>query len=149
MQPLSHGSTRHRQVFMLHSDNTKWSAAEEVAMRPTTPTTTPDRAADGDENGRPENEEGDANLGAAERRTPENPGRGAHIRNRVAQTPDGHTNLRHMPTLRAALGRGSLSFNDVELLPRAPPGHAIMVPQSPGGSLPLALAVAAEAARLP
>ena len=49
-------------------------------------------------------------LGAAAPPAPPSPDRDAHIRPRIAQTPDGHTSLRHMPTLRAALGRDTLSF---------------------------------------
>ena len=87
------------------------------------------------------NATGGADLGAVAPRAPESPGRNDHIRARIAQTPYGHTNLRHMPTLRAALGREDLSFGDVASLSLAPPGHVINVPQGPGGSLALALGV--------
>ena len=102
-----------------------------------------------DDNAKPSGGDGDgAGLDATRRPPPASPDRDAHIRLRVAQTPEGHSNLRHMPTLRAALGKESLSFNEVARLSHAPPGHAIPVPQSPGGGLSLALRVDAEAARL-
>ena len=53
-----------------------------------------------------------------------------------------------MPTLRAALGREHLSYDDVAALTINPPGHAINVPQRPAESLPLALAAEAMASRL-
>ena len=103
----------------------------------------------GDEDRQQTNAMGGADLGAVAPRAPESPNRNDHIRARIAQTPDGHANLRHMPTLRAALGREDLSFGDVASLSLAPPGHVTNVPQGPGDSLPLALEAEALATRLP
>ena len=102
----------------------------------------------GDEERQQPNATGGADPGAVAPRAPESPGRNERIRARIAQTPGGHTNLRHMPALRAALGREHLSFSEVSSLSLVPPGHVINIPQGPGDSLTLALEAEASAAGL-
>ena len=102
----------------------------------------------GDDDGQREHATGGPEPGAVAPPAPQSPGRNEHVRPRIAQTPDGYTNLRHMPTLQAALGREHLSFNDVASLTISPPGHATNVPQRQADSLSLALAAEALASRL-